>query len=364
MKILIFAGGNGTRLWPVSRISTPKQFLKLFDNNTKCLFELTIERLLKRFDIKDIIVVVPEYYKKDVMENYPLLSEDNIIIEPTKWDTLACVGYASFIVSKKYTEDNVFICWSDHIIKDEEKFLDIIQAGDIYATEHRKIIRLGAVANYPETNFGYLKYIKTDKTRIDSLGIDIYGYGGHIEKPDIDKATELFESGDYLWNMGYMIWPSGLITDFYKKYSIETFNILNTILENNIESDEILELYKKIKKTSIDFEILEKLDNSSNRVIPVDVSWNDVGDWRSLKSQLEDRQLDNVYLHPIDNILNINSVDTLVYSKDKNKEICIVGLNDIAIVDTGDCLLVCSKKHSKELKQVVDILKDKKPELL
>lgn len=352
MKILIFAGGNGTRLWPVSRVKTPKQFQNLLGN--KSLFEMTVDRITKRYSLDDIYIVIPEIYLESVNKLRGDIDRDHIIIEPAKWDTLACIGYASFILNKKFPDENLFFSWSDHIIQDEEKFLDIIDEGNKYALKHNKIIRIGAKAVYPQINLGYLKF--GDEIESNN-NVKIYSYEQHYEKPEFEIAKKFVNSFEYLWNTGYMIWPSKKIIEAYKEYSPLTYEILNNITNDNFKGN-LKEEFRKINKKSMDYEILEQAKKEDFVVIPADVGWNDVGDWASLKSQLEGRTSDNVKIGNFQDLFEINTENTLIYSDNLKKTICVIGLRDIAIIDTKDALLVCSKSKSRDVKKIVEMLKE------
>lgn len=357
MKILIFAGGNGTRLWPVSRIKTPKQFQTLVGH--KSLFELTVERMLRRYEWDDIYVVIPEIYKQEVISRYPHIKKDHIIIEPCKWDTLACIGYASFIMNSLFPDETVFFVWSDHIIKHEDLFLNIIDAGDLYARGQHRMIKIGAKATSPNVNLGYIKF----GGQIEKVNnIKIYAFEGHHEKPELSLAKQFVSSFEYLWNTGYMIWPVAMLIDAYKKYSPDTYAILTKIADPDF-SGNIKEEYMKITKNSIDYEILEKMDNDDCVVIPADVGWSDVGDWDSLKTQLERDEKSNVFMGTAKNFKHLDVENSIIYSYDKKKTICLIGVDDLAVIDTADALLICAKKRSKDVKKIVEELAKKQPEL-
>jgi mannose-1-phosphate guanylyltransferase len=358
MKVLIFAGGNGTRLWPVSRTATPKQFQKLVGE--KSLFEMTIDRIRKRYSYEDIYVVVPLIYKQTVKKLCPNLPIKNIIIEPYKWDTFACIGYAAFSLYTQFPHETLFMVWSDHVIEQEDHFMDIIDAGSTYAKKHDVLVKIGAKTTYPETNWGYIKYGK----QIDEIGnIGIFSFEGHFEKPDYQTAKKFVESYEYLWNTGYMIWPMELLINSYKTYSPKAYKILRTITDIQFSGD-IEKEYKRLPKNSIDYEILEHMKKSECVVIPADVGWNDVGDWASLKNQLEQTEEDIVLSGKAKNHISLESKNIIMYSQDQKKFICLIGLDDIAVIDTKDVLLICSKKKSRDVKKIVEQLAEMHPELL
>ena len=359
MKTIIFAGGNGTRLWPVSRTSMPKQFQKLI--NHKTLFELTVERMRKVYSMDDIYIVIPQVYVSVVKEILPDLADDHIIIEPCQWDTLACIGYAASRMYELYPEETLFLAWSDHIIHDEKKFLDIIQDGDAYAKKENKVIRFGAKAVYPNTNWGYLKF--GGQIAEGERTVKFYAYERHYEKPSLEMAKRYVSSFTYLWNMGCMIWPAKKLMDAYKEYSPDTYAILQKIGNSNFKGD-LAKEYMKINKISMDFEILEQAGKTDFVVVTADVGWNDVGDWLSLKAELQNEPEDIVSLGEKSTLHAVDADTAITFTDQKGKTICLLGVRDIAVIDTADVLLVCSLEKAADVKKLVQQIKEKSPKLL
>ncbi len=357
MKFLIFAGGNGTRLWPLSRKSYPKQFQDFFSN--KSLFQMTIDRLLKKFDIDDLFIVTPKEYIKIIKRQCPQIKDENILIETETRDTLACVGFASFILNDKFKDEEIAILWSDHIIKYEKTFLEAFLLASEYSRENNKIVQIDVNPTEANVNLGY---VKIGNLILNTKGFNIYEFQKHIEKPDYKNAKMFIESFEYLWHTGYSVFPPGKLVELYKKYSPNTSKILEKIVLLYKEGKDFSDLYRKINKTSIDYEILEKLNPSEIVVIPADLGWSDVGNWSSLKEVLENEYKENI--SNTDSIF-MDTSNSLIFSQNKKKIICTLGLSDIVIIDTEDALLVCSLSESHKVKNIIEeIKKEKRDDLL
>lgn len=357
MKFLIFAGGNGTRLWPISRKDNPKQFQKFFSN--KSLFQLTIERLSKRFSFQDFFIVTPPEYVSIIKSQVPQVIDSNILIEAETRDTLACVGFAAFIIDNKFKDEEIAILWSDHLIKYENVFLDSFSLASKYSKEHNKIVQIDVNPTNINVNLGYVQI----GSQIESIdGFSIYEFIKHTEKPDYKTAKKFIESFDYLWHTGYSVYPSSKLVDLYRKYVPRVSQLMDQIVDKYNKGEDFSQLYSSIDKISIDYAILEKVDHSDIVVIPADLGWSDVGNWESLKQVLEESFDDNVSQG--DNIL-MDTHNSLVFSSNHKKVISTIGIDDLVIVDTPDALLVCSLSESYKVKDLIaEIKKGKRDKLL
>ncbi len=356
MKFLIFAGGNGTRLWPVSRKNHPKQFQKFIKG--KSLFQMTVERLLKKFSKEDLYVVSPKEYVPIIKEEFSGISDSNILIEAETRDTLACVGFGAYVLNKKFPDENIAILWSDHLIKYEDVFLKAYITADKYATEHDKIVQIDVNPTSPNVNLGYVKIGEQIET-LDNFGI--YKFVKHIEKPDLQAAKTFIESFEYLWHTGYKVFPKGKLPELYKKYMPHVAEILEKITEKYFKGEDFASLYSAIDKISIDYAILEKVGPDEVVDIPADLGWSDIGNWASFKEVMEETTESNVV---ISDSITLDTKNTLLLSSSKDKIICTVGVSNMAIVDTDDALLVCSLDVAHKLKDVIAELKSKKKDSL
>ncbi len=357
MKFLIFAGGSGTRLWPVSRKDNPKQFQTFFSN--KSLFQLTIERLSRRFSFEDFFIVTPPEYVSIIKSQVPEIIKENILIESETRDTLACVGFAAFIIDSLFKDEEIAILWSDHLIKYEKVFLDAFSLASKYSKEKNKIVQIDVNPTNINVNLGYIQI----GDQIESIdGFSIYEFIKQTEKPDYKTARKFIESFDYLWHTGYSVYPPSKLVDLYRRYVPKIAEKMDNIVKLYSLGEDFSQLYSSIDKISIDYAILEKVDNSDIVVIPADLGWSDVGNWESLKQVLEDSIDENVS-HG-ENIL-IDTKNSLVFSNNDKKIITTIGIEDLVIVDTPDALLVCSLSDSYRVKDLIsEIKKNKKDQLL
>lgn len=338
MKIIILAGGSGTRLWPLSRDKFPKQFIKL-QGKEHSLFQKTFIRSLLLANVDDIYVVTNIKYKFLVMGAVEELgcsyNENNILIEPEAKNTLPAIYAGVYEITKK-GHDSVVVFPSDHMISKEKDFSTIIKDSEDLAME--SFITFGIKPFSPNTGYGYISPGKKKST-----GFIVKSFK---EKPTIEKAQEYIKKG-YYWNAGIFMFNSQLFINEVRKYSPEIFNAFSS--SKNIE-----EAYLKIStKLSIDYGIIEK----SNKVtmVPVDIGWNDLGSFDSFFEVFQTGRNGNI--SDEQNII-IDSKNNLIQSYN-GKVVATIGIDDLIIIDNRDALLVCKKDQSQKVKQVVETLKNR-----
>jgi len=338
MKIIILAGGKGTRLWPLSRDRYPKQFIKLFSDKPS-LFQETFKRSLLLADLDDIYVVTNEKYKFLVMGAVEELgyeyNEHNILVEPKAKNTLPAIYTGVHEIAKKGS-DSVVVFPSDHMISKDQEFADVIK--DSEALTKDSIITFGIKPDEPNTGYGY---ISPGDQKLNGYKVKEFK-----EKPEYEVAVAYVDDG-YYWNSGIFMFNTEFFINEVKLHAENIYNAFET-------SDTIKEAFSKIdEKISIDYGILEK---SRNVVVsPVDIGWNDLGSFDSFYDVYDKDENNNIV--DSDNIV-IDSKNNYICSE-KGKLISTIGVNDLIIVDNRDALLICKKDQSQKVKEIVETLKSR-----
>lgn len=356
LKIALFCGGTGTRMWPASRRDKPKQFQPLVGKES--MFQQAVKRIRKGFPIKDIYVITGRNYVGLVVGQVPDLPLENIIVEPEMRDTLAAVGFAAAVLDKKFKNPTIASLWAaDHLVRNEDTFVQALKAAYDYVENTGKIVSVDVRPTYPNTHIGYIQIGKMIK-KID--GLSFFEYVKHIEKPDQKTAKRLVASFDYLWHAGYKVWQAQKMLALYKKHTPATYEGLMKIHKawgTDQQDDVIKRVYPKLEKIQVDFAVFEKMDPDEIVVLPADLGWSDIGAWDILKDELSENSADNV---TSGEVLDIDSEDCLIYNTSPNKVVATIGLKDLIVVDTPNGLLVCKKDRVSDVKKVVEKLKEAK----
>ncbi|MEK7581082.1 MAG: sugar phosphate nucleotidyltransferase [Patescibacteria group bacterium] len=357
LKIALFCGGTGTRMWPMSRKALPKQFQPLIENQST--FEMMINRLSSKFAMHNIFPVTTRDNVGWIVKLAPEIPLENIIIEPEMRDTAAAVGLAAAVLDKKFNDPSVVSLWSDHVVRNEKQFIAAIELAAKTAQETGKFVKIGVRPTFPSVALGYLKVGKMLKRE---NGMAIFEYITQIEKPKYEEAKNFTESWEYLWHIGYSVWSAAKMLDFYEKYFKEGASPLVKIQKawGTPEQEAVLkEEYTKIPKTSVDFAIYSHLTPADQVVVSADLGWRDVGTWNELKDEMAAKPQDNIFQGLV---MDIDLKDCLVYSNKKEKIIAAIGLEGLVIVDTEDALLICPKDKTQDVKKVIERLKEENKE--
>ena len=338
MKVIILAGGSGTRLWPLSRDRYPKQFIKL-QSDRPSLFQETFNRSLLLAGVDDIYVVTNEKYKflvtgavEELGYNY---NEANILVEPEAKNTLPAI-YAGVHEIAKKGNDSVVVFPSDHIILKGKEFADIIKNSEELTKD--AIITFGIEPDNPNTGYGY---IAPGNQKLNGYQVKEFK-----EKPEYEVAVTYVDEG-YYWNAGIFMFNTELFINEVKEHAENIYNAFET-------SDCLKEIFSKIdEKISIDYGIMEKSKNVV--VVPVDIGWDDLGSFDAFYDVFDKDENNNI----VDsrNIV-IDSKNNYIYSE-RGKLVSTVGVNDLIIVDNRDALLICKKDQSQKVKEIVNELKSR-----
>lgn len=348
MKVtaLIMAGGRGERFWPKSRKNLPKQFLSLTSDG-KTMIQLTVERILPLVSMEDIYIATNSDYKSLILEQLPNIPEENILCEPVSRNTAPCIGLGAVHVSKKYEEAIMIVLPSDHLIRYNSMFINVLKDACDVASKGNNLVTIGITPDYPETGYGYIKF---NPNNCQGRSFEVERF---VEKPNLEVAKEYLASEEYLWNSGMFVWKISSILHNIEQFMPETFLGLSSIKEGigTSNQDVILEKeYLNFPSISIDYGIMEKCDNIFT--IPGAFGWDDVGSWLAVERIKKTNEYGNI----VDgNVITIDSNNCIIEAD--RKLIATVGVEDLIIVDTEDATLICDKQSANNIKKVLENLK-------
>ena len=357
LKIALFCGGSGTRMWPMSRRALPKQFQPLINNLST--FEIMVNLLKQEFPFRDIFPITTRDCVGWIVKLAPQIPLENIVIEPQMRDTGAAVGLAAAVLDKKFDNPNVLAIWCDHVVRNGPEFIKAILLANQTVAETGKFVEIGVRPTFASTALGYLQVGKMLK-KVN--GIAVFEFVAQIEKPDFAQAKKFVESWEYLWHVGYALWPAGKMLSQIEKFFPKGFIPLSKIQKawGGDQQESVLEReYEKIPKTSIDFAVNSHLTGQDQVVVSADLGWRDVGTWNELKDEMASHPQDNILQGEV---IDLDLKDCLVYSNKNQKVIAAIGLEGLIIVDTEDALLVCSKGRTHDVKKIIEKLKDAEKE--
>jgi mannose-1-phosphate guanylyltransferase len=352
MKLIIFAGGVGTRLWPLSRQNAPKQFGKLIGEHST--LQQSVERLLSEFPAQDIYIATGVQYKDIVREQLSYIPKENFIFEPAMRDVAPAIGLSVFLLDKKFSEEPMAILWSDHIVKKEKAFLQALRAAEEQISSlQSEFVFLAQKPRFANQNCGWIE-LGDEIQNQDSA--KIYKFKKLWYRPQLEEAEGFYQSKRHVWNLGYFVSTPKYLKSLYKKFMPEMFDKLSQIQlsHETPEYQKTLQaLYPGLEKLSFDDAILTRLDPDNFRVISADLGWSDVGTWDALKEALAENKDENI---TVGDVLIENTKDTLLYNY--TKKLCLgIDLKELIIINTDDVLLVCPKNSVPKIKKIVEKLK-------
>lgn len=351
MKILVFAGGVGTRLWPLSRRQTPKQFGQIIGE--KSTLRLTIERLLTSVSPKDIYIATGREYGEIIKAQLPEIPARQIILEPERRDVGPAVGLAIAVLARDFPDEPVAIFWSDHLVKKERRLKEVLEMAEKQVLKNKNLlIFIGQRARFANQNIGWIEF---GDLKEEIRGTKIFHFRQLIYRPKLEEAEEFLKNENFAWNPGYFVTTPSFLLSQYEKFAPEMFSGLKKIQETvgaaNFQ-ETLRGIYPTFEKISFDNLILERLNPKNVLVIAADLGWSDVGAWEALKEALEVKTHENVTRGKV---LLTDSRDNLVFNLTDQLAVGI-DLNGVLIINTDDVLLVCHKNSVPKIKKLVESL--------
>lgn len=350
MKAIIFAGGVGTRLWPLSRKKSPKQFERIIGN--KSTLQLAAERLQPDFSWEDIYISTGIAYVPIVHEQLSHLPPRNVIGEPQVRDVGPAVGLMTAILARTTPNEPMVILWSDHLVRKQELFRKILRvAGDLVREKPETIVFVSQKPRFASENLGWISYGPRVEVRED---IAFHAFVDFQYRPDAETAKRYFESGHHAWNLGYFVTTPAFLWRQYEAFAPNLAREITEIVETwgtEKFAETLARIYPTLEKISFDNAILEKLDPQDALVVSDNIEWSDIGAWEALKEALEDSHDKNVTQGKV---MLTDTQDSLVYNYNDKQLVVTIDLDEVLVVNTHDVLLVCRKHSVPKVKKLVE----------
>jgi mannose-1-phosphate guanylyltransferase len=351
--VAVMAGGIGSRFWPMSRTSFPKQFLDILGTG-KTLIQQTFERYSKLVPAENIFVVTASEYVGILKKQLPDLKDENILAEPYRKNTAPCIAYIAFKLMKKDPKAVMMAAPADNLILDTNEFIKTGKKALGFVDHINALVTIGIKPTYPNTGYGYIQH-ETMETAPDVFKVKTF-----TEKPNLELAKTFIASGDFLWNAGIFTWKVKNIIAALEKFEPELYELFAAEKEHfntEREKDIIEAIYPQCTNISIDFAVMEKADNVY--VIPASFKWSDLGTWNSAWENKEKDYFGNAVVGK--HVMVVDANNCMVHVPD-NKLVLLQGLKDYIVVDTKDVLLICKKDKEQEIKDYVAEVKRNKGE--
>ena len=350
MKFVVRAGGVGTRLWPYSRSSRPKQFHAMAGDAT--MIQDAVARLEPIAGPGDIYVSTGASMTGLVDEQLSQLDRGNLIVEPALRNTGPAVGLECALLEARYPGCTIASLGSDHYIGKGEEFCRLLQAAEAAVEAHPDFLfTIGVKPTRVETGYGY---IHMGEQLCQSQGEAVHRVEEFKEKPTAEVAQQYLDSGEYLWNSNMFVWKARTVLDLFERFEPELHSGLMRIMAavgTDAEEETIAKEYPQLKAIAVDNAIIEPADKVAT--LEGDFDWGDIGSWAALTDVLKADGAGNLFAGQV---LGLDSRNVTAYGP-KEKVVALIGVEDLVVVDTADALLVCRKDQAQRVKEVLDQLK-------
>ncbi len=346
---VIMAGGVGSRFWPISRTEKPKQFLDILGTG-KTLLRQTFDRFVRVCSTENIYIVTNAEYTEIVKEILPEISYNQILSEPMRRNTAPCIAYANLKIREKNKNAKIVVAPSDHLILNEDKFIDVIKESFDFVEKNDGLLTLGITPHRPETGYGYIQIDDAYEGESSIQKVKTF-----TEKPDRQTAEAFLKSGEFFWNSGIFIWSLASIDKAFDEFLPDITKLFSQNIDISTPEKEfefIKETYSECKNVSIDKGIMEHAENVF--VYCTEFGWSDLGTWDSLYEESEKDENGNAILG--ENILTYETTNTVI-NVPKEKLVVVQGMDDYIIAESDDILLICKKNDEKKIRQFVNDVK-------
>jgi mannose-1-phosphate guanylyltransferase len=345
---VIMAGGIGSRFWPISKTSMPKQFLDILGTG-RTFLQQTFDRYKAVCPTENFFVVTSVNYKDIVMKQLPELQENQVLLEPIRRNTAPCVAYAHYKILSINPDANIIVAPSDHHIQQEEAFIEVIKKGLQFVSNHDALLTLGITPSRPETGYGYIQ-VENHKPTGDFE--NLHKVKTFTEKPDIELARIFVDSGEFFWNSGIFIWSLKVILkafDTHLHSVSELFEKGRKLYGTADEGPFLNKTYSECPNISIDYGIMEKAENVY--VLCSDFGWSDLGTWCSLYENSKKDKQGNVVSG--ENVMLYGAKNCIINMPDE-KLVVLQGLEGYIVVESEGTLMVCRKEDEQQIRQFVN----------
>ena len=342
--VAIMAGGIGSRFWPMSRSHFPKQFLDILGMG-RTLIQQSFDRYSKVVPLTNVFVVTSEEYVPIVREQLPELPAENIVAEPSRKNTAACIAYISFKLQAINPDAVMIAAPADHLVTETTQFVSTAQKALQFVEKNDALVTIGIKPSHPNTGYGYIQHEMSAQTP------DVFKVKTFTEKPSEEIACAFIASGDFLWNAGIFTWRVSAILHALETHLSEVFEIFaaEQVHFNTVgEKKAVEKIYPLCTNTSIDVGVMEKAGNVY--VIPAEFGWSDLGTWNSAWDNMEKDYFGNAVVGK--QVMVVDANNCMVHVPD-HKLVLLQGLRDYIIVDTPDALLICKKEKEQQIKEYV-----------
>lgn len=348
---VVMCGGVGSRFWPFSRTSMPKQFLDFFGMG-RTLLQMTVDRILPVVPVENIILVTNKAYADIVRTQLPDILESNILLEPARRNTAPCVCWAARHIHALDPEASIVTLPSDHLVMREDEFVSAISEGMSFVEEGNRLLTLGIRPSFPNTGYGYIQKGKPEDGWQGVMKVKSF-----TEKPDLEMAKFFLQSGEFFWNSGIFIWKASSILDAFERYAPETASLFDQgagLYATPREAEFIEREFPNAVNISVDYAIMEKASNVY--VKTVDFGWSDLGTWKTLYDVSPKNADGNVTQNC--NVLATNCHDS-IFAVEGDRLVVASGLDGYVVADSGNALLICPIDEEQKIRHVVNDVKSR-----